>query len=174
MSDSSKPSFQGLFPRKRRRTEDAPVETVVASTGFPISSKQRRPKQESTSQSNSDKKRKPEKLLDWHETAHEVRRLGATAFVKKQKRDFQDEEYRRLTGRNPKKQSVPLPIIRGIKKKQAQRQAAALAEARASGMVLPKQPKKEKKYSKDSRLHGPAPSIGFVKKGILELKRKPT
>jgi peptidyl-prolyl cis-trans isomerase SDCCAG10 len=167
-------SFQGLFPKKQRRTE-APVETIVASTGFPISSKPKKFPKNDNDGGAIDNKGKAEKLLDWHETAHEVRRLGASAFVKQQKRDFQDEDYLRLTGRERKKQQVPLPIVLGIKKKQAQREAAALAEARAAGMVLPKQAKKEKKKeSRDSRWNGPAPSIGFVKKGILQLKRKPT
>ena len=64
-----------------------------------------------------------------------------------------------------------------MKRKAAQREAAALAEARAAGLVLPKtqqqQAKKDGGRSKDARAHGPAPSIGFVKQGVLQLKKKP-
>ena len=173
----SEPASKPLFPKKRHRPQGQGVETVVAATGFPVS---KRPRSSSSSTPAKDgstpppkKGRKPEKMLDWHETAREVRKLGATGFVKKQKRDYEDEEYKRLTGRERKKQHVPLPIIRGMKKKRAQLEVAALAEAKSAGMVLPKSAKKEKKFSKDSRQHGPAPSIGFVKKGVLQLKKKP-
>eukprot|EP00977_Amphora_coffeiformis_P011212 scaffold2688_cov157-Amphora_coffeaeformis.AAC.4 len=189
-SASSKP----LFPKKRRRSpgQEGGVETVVAATGFPVSS-QKRPRNSddaktaaaaasnstatTIAQGHDNKKKKREKLLDWHETAREVRKLGATGFVKKQKRDYEDEEYKRLTGRERKRQHVPLPILKGMKRKRAQREATALAEAKAAGLVLPKSAKKESKFSRhnkgSSRSHGPAPSIGFVKKGVLQLKKKP-
>ena len=183
MSDSaeiSKQSFATLFPKKRKRTE---VETVVASTGFPISSPQR-PRDKKThsepssvtavATAQSEKKtKKSSKLLDWHETAKEIRHLGASAFVKKQKRNYEDEEYKRLTGRERKKQKVPFPIAQAINKAARKREAKAREEARAAGMVIPKQEKTKRKDKDPSRAHGPAPSIGFVKKGVLQLKKKP-
>lgn len=192
---SSSLSKKPLFPKKRKR--DAPVETVVASTGFPISNRKKRaqstkatavhgPAAQSTttvsiSSTSStpvigiDNKKKA-KLLDWHQTAKEVRRLGATAFVKQQKRAYQDEEYYKLTGRQRKQQSMPLPMVRGIRKKAAAREAAAAAAAKAAGRVLPQSSKQQQNRDKKKQNrgnYGPAPSIGFVKKGVLQLKRKP-
>ena len=180
---SKSSSFQGLFPKKRPRSAAA-VETVVASTGFPVSGHNKRPRDNSTklavqaaaAPSQYNKKNKKPKLLDCHETAREIKTLAATGFTKQQKRSYEDEEYKRLTGRERKKQKVPLKIALGLKRKAAEREAAAAAEARAAGMVLPKQTTKAKKISKgsqDPRNHGPAPSIGFVKKGVLQLKKKP-
>ena len=54
------------------------------------------------------------KLLDLHETAKEIKAYGATAFIGRQKRDYEDEKYLRLTGRHKKKQKVPLPLLRGL------------------------------------------------------------
>jgi len=206
---SGSASITSLFPKKRRRTPGQEgVQTIVAGTGFPVSSK--RPRDSltkpaaaaTTAETTTDGTNTPssslstaattrtkggggtkkhEKLLDWHETVREVRKLGAAGFVKKQKRDYEDEEYKRLTGRERKRQYVPLPILRGIKKKRIQREATAMAEARAAGMAVPKSlasssTNKETKLSrqkKQSRKHGPAPSIGFVKKGVLQVKKKP-
>jgi serine/threonine-protein kinase RIO1 len=116
------------------------------------------------------------KLLDWHETAKEVRNYGAKAFEGERKRNFKDEQYQLLTGHAPKKQRVPLPIVRGIRKAAAKREKKQLEEAREAGIILPK-PRSNKSKSKaadrTSQLFGPAPSIGAVRKGMLKLKGKP-
>lgn len=192
----SDPASKPLFPKKRRRGHEK-VETVVAGAGFPVSSKRPRsrardPKEEEEdtkknqhaegSNRDHNKKGKPEKLLDWHETAREIRQLGSTGLAKRQKRKYEDEEYKRLTGRERPKQKVPRPIVRALKKQRAEKEAKAREEAQAAGLVLPQsataaasqQSKtKEKKGSKDARHYGPAPSIGFVKKGVFQLKKKP-
>lgn len=112
-------------------------------------------------------------LLDWHETVKDVQAYGATAFVGKDKRDYEDEEYFRLTGRHKKKQKVPLPIVRGIRKAAAKREAKAREEARKSGVVIPKAKNetKSKKFDSTSRIHGPAPSIGFMKQGVYRVSK---
>lgn len=110
--------------------------------------------------------------LDWNKTAEEVRNLGATAFVKKKKSEYADEQYERLTGRKRKKPHVPLPIVRGIRKKAAERAARASRVARESGLVLPKPARTpRRKTDSTSRVYGPAPSIGFVSKGIFRVKK---
>lgn len=157
---------------KRRRRERPEVQVVACPSAFPISNKPQRqtpPTKESPSPTKSIKKE-----LDWNETAREVRALGATAFVGKQKRNYEDEQYRLLTGRERKKQRVPLPIVRGIKKKAAAREARAQQEAKEAGIVLPKQPKQTvSKRDRTADIHGPAPSIGFVSKGMLKVKGTP-
>jgi hypothetical protein len=119
----------------------------------------------------------PTRLLDWDETAKEVRNFGATAFEGEQKRNFKDEQYVFLTGRAPKKQRVPLPIVRGIRKAAAKRERKRVEEARQAGIVLakpsPSKSAKSKATDRTSELFGPAPSIGALHKGILKLKGKP-
>ena len=115
--------------------------------------------------------------MDWHDTAKEIRNYGATAFVGKQKRDYEDEQYYQLTGRHKKKHQVPLPIVRGIKKAAAKRDARAREEAKAAGIVLPTSQTKNKRqeentYDSTYRTYGPAPSVGFMKNGILRVDNK--
>jgi hypothetical protein len=171
---------------KRRRREPADVQVVACPSAFPVSSK--RPRGGGGVGGTGDPARKsprrpeppPAELLDWHETAKEVRNLGATAFEGEQKRNFKDEQYLLLTGRAPKKQRVPLPIVRGIRRAAAEREKKRAEEARRAGIVLakprPSAPAKSRGgggADRASRLFGPAPSIGAMHDGILKLKRKP-
>ena len=117
---------------------------------------------------------KKETVLRWHETAHEIHALGAQGFQGKQKKQHEADEYERLTGMKKKQQKVPLPIVRGIKKMAARRQDRLIEEARAAGLVLPNTGKRNKRNKKErdrtSDIHGPAPSIGFVNKGVFKYK----
>jgi hypothetical protein len=167
-SDSQKPKKQ--------------VEVIKCPSAFPVSSKASSSKKRQRdfrdgSNNNNNRKeisRKTEKgLLDWHETAKEIRNYGAQAFSGKQKRDFQDEQYFQLTGRHKKKPSCPLPILRGIKKAAVKREARQRQEAKEAGVVIPKAKKEDKKYDSTYRSFGPAPSIGFVKKGVYKMKNHP-
>jgi Domain of unknown function (DUF4602) len=126
--------------------------------------------QTQTKYAKSDTPRK--KVLDWNETAREIHRFGATAFEGKQKRNFKEEEYQRLTGRKMKHHQVPLPIVRGIAKKAKKREERQLKEAKEAGIVLATSAIKKKKKERDrtSDIHGPAPSIGFMKNGVLRVK----
>lgn len=154
-------------PKKKKRE----VLVVKCASDFPISS---RPKRDSSTDDAAQLNEKSdEKLLEWHDTAHEIRHLGATAFVGEQKRNFDDELYKQLTGRKRKKHQVPLPIVRGIKKKAEQRLARKIQEAKDSGTVLPKSltQKKKKAHDNTAWVHGPAPTVGFMKKGVLKVKK---
>jgi len=111
-------------------------------------------------------------LLDWHDTVKEVRSYGAKAFEGKLKRDYQDEEYYKLTGRHQKKPRTPLPIVRGLKKAAARREAKVREEAKQAGIILPKSSKETKKNDATYRNYGPAPSIGFMKDGMFRVKTK--
>jgi len=116
--------------------------------------------------------------IDFDETVREIRSLGSTQFTGKQKRQYEDEKYRELTGREKKKQKVPLKIVRGIKKKAAIRERRIEQENKEAGIVTASTNKKKmnKGYSeqnrKDSRIHGPAPSIGFTKNGVLSVRKE--
>jgi hypothetical protein len=171
---------------KKTRTE---VQVVKCPSAFPISSKtktttggsRKRPRDSPSSddnnraQNDNNNNSSKTKLLDWHDTAKEVRAYGATAFVGKTKRDYEDEQYYLLTGRHKKKQKVPLNIVQGIKKASAKRDTKMREEARKAGIVVPKAAKEQtKKKSSDTtyKNHGPAPSIGFMKHGVYRVSKK--
>merc|ERR1712146_163817 len=87
-------------------------------------------------------------------------------------RDYEDEKYYQLTGRHKKKQKVPLPLVRGLRRAAAKRDAKAREEARQSGIVLPKQKEVSSKKSMSDaefRKFGPAPNIGFMKSGVYRV-----
>lgn len=156
------------------------VRVVSCPADFPISSRSSGRKAKESNRQQKDNfsshegiSKNQKKLLDWHDTAKEIRSLGASAFVGQQKRSFEDEEYEFLTGRKKKKQKVPLPIVRGLKKKAEQRKMRQIKEAKEAGVVLPRgvaSRTKKKKTDNTSRVHGPAPSAGFMKNGILRIK----
>jgi hypothetical protein len=160
------------------------VQVISCPSPFPISTKtaaeRKRPRDSQESSGpirsndrfNRKKKNKKNGLLDWHDTVKEIRAYGATAFEGKQKRDFQDEQYYNLTGRHKAKPQTPLPIVRGIKKAAAKRDAKAREEARQAGIILPKAKGETKKRDKTFEIFGPAPSIGFVKKGVFRAPKK--
>jgi ribosome biogenesis protein NSA1 len=170
-----------LPPRKKRKE----VQVIKCPSAFPISAKtssKKRQRFNEDQQSNKPTRNdgsgyNGEEFLDWHETVKEVRAYGATAFVGQQKRDYADEKYFELTGRHKKKHQVPLPIVRGIKKAQAKREERERQEAKEAGVVLAKKPsdkaaKNRKSYDKTYDKFGPAPSIGFTKKGVFRVDSK--
>jgi Domain of unknown function (DUF4602) len=164
---------------KRRRPQ---VQVVTCAAAFPISNKPKRKEEAKWPPSNDAKSNErrdgSDKLLDWHDTVKQVRHLGLTGMVGVQKRNHLDEQYKQLTGRDKKKHQVPLPIVRGIKKKAAARQARLRQEAKEAGIVLPTAKtatlpgttsSHDRKKDSTNRIHGPAPSIGFMKKGVFRL-----
>jgi Domain of unknown function (DUF4602) len=169
------------------------VQIVQCQSAFPVSKNKdkkamlqpKRPQEDQPQQRTKDGKknaRGPEDL-DFAMVSREIRHLGATAFVKQQKKSFEDEQYERLTGRKRKGLKVPIPILRGRYKKQVAREAAAAQHAKESGIVLEsssssstnkkqRRQQKSNSNSKESRVYGPAPSVGFVAKGILRVNPK--
>lgn len=173
---------------KRKRPRPLPVvEVVSCGSAFPISTKPPKASHEANQTDDTDTrhtgkggrksrlKNGDDTLLDWHDTVKQVRELGTTGFVGRQKRDHENDQYKRLTGREKKKHQVPLPIVRGIKKKAAAREARQIQEAKDAGIVMPKAKSQrdndKKKGDSTNRVHGPAPSIGFMKKGIYRFKK---
>ena len=176
---------------KERRKKRRNVEVVSCPGAFPISSRTKNNSQQQDDDSEASPVSGPthhdsasvtktssntaaNNVVDWNKTVEEVRNLGATAFAGEEKRNYQDEQYELLTGRKRKKHQVPLPIVRGIKKKRAMREEVRLKEAKEAGIVLPKKSKESatKRGDNTSRVHGPAPSIGFMSKGVLRVKPK--
>lgn len=122
--------------------------------------------------------------IDMDEAIREVHALGSTGFAGKQARKHKEAQYKALTGRDMKRQKVPLPIVRGIKKKRAEREARAEAEQKEAGVVTSTNSKKNrdrqkaKAYSQERRksdsmrmAYGPSPDVGFMKGGVLRVKR---
>ena len=153
-------------PARRRR---APVQVVTCPPDFPNSTDKR---PSTPRRDDRQKERNHDKNdLELNDVAREVHSLGATAFLGDQKREFLKKEYLKLTGRAKKNQKVPLHIVRGIRKKASERLTRQREEARDAGVVLPTLEKEAKKRKRT--LEGPAPSIGFLKKGVLRVKKKP-
>jgi hypothetical protein len=166
-----------MVSSKGSQTLKKDVQVVKCPSAFPISSKpaKKRPLPEKPgkySETSRGRKKKDPSLLDWHDTVKEVQSYGAKAFEGKQKRDYQDEQYYKLTGRHKKKPQTPLPIVRGLKKAAARREAKAREEAKQAGIILPKAPKETKKHDSTYRNYGPAPSVGFMKDGMYRVKAK--
>jgi len=154
------------------------VQVVTCPSAFPISTKpkKKRPRDDDNDNDNDNgsSRQSKTKLLDWHDTAKEIRAYGAQAFIGRQKRDYQDEQYYKLTGRHKKKPKCPLPLVRGLKRAAAKRDAKAKEEARKSGIVIPKQKDDSSKKSMsdaDFRKFGPAPNIGFMKSGVYRVPK---
>ena len=179
-SGSKKSKSTEVSASKKKSKPKREVQVVSCPSAFPRSEKSssrkrprdgdrdRRDQRKGSESSNNNRSA----LLDWHDTAKEIRAYGATAFVGQQKRDYEDEQYFKLTGRHKKKQKVPLPILREIKKAAAKREAKARQEAREAGIVIPKAQKEEKKASSTYRTYGPAPNIGFMKNGVFRVQKK--
>jgi len=115
--------------------------------------------------------------LDFDDTVREIHTLGSTQFIGKQKKDYEKELYKKLTGREKKKQKVPVKIVRGIKKAAAKRESRMMMEMKDAGIVTAVKNASEKKsYSeknrRDSRIHGPSPSAGFMSKGMLRVQKR--
>ena len=114
--------------------------------------------------------------VDFLDASREVHELGSTQFTGFQLKLHKESEYKDKTGRTKKRQKIPLKILRGMKAKQAKRTKKTEIEAKEAGIVMATK-KKEKKigYSernrRDAKLHGPSPSIGFMKGGIYTFKK---
>eukprot|EP00559_Dactyliosolen_fragilissimus_P005684 CAMPEP_0184855606 /NCGR_PEP_ID=MMETSP0580-20130426/796_1 /TAXON_ID=1118495 /ORGANISM="Dactyliosolen fragilissimus" /LENGTH=179 /DNA_ID=CAMNT_0027350159 /DNA_START=32 /DNA_END=571 /DNA_ORIENTATION=+ len=119
--------------------------------------------------------------LNFDQAAKQIHDLGSMQLKGKDKSRYEAETYKALTGREKKKQKIPIKIQRGIKKKALEREARKQKHARESGIVLASTKnddgrwKGNKSYSeksrKDAKLHGPSPSIGFTKKGIFRISK---
>lgn len=165
---------------KRRRKA---VEVVVAPSSFPggddaRSQQQHRPSFASKSNINSGTENKRKGIdIDFNETAREIYNLGSTQFVGSQLRQYKDEQYKTLTGRDKKKQKVPVKIVREIKKAAIKREKRLAKELKESGVVTATTSRSRKKQNvgtrKDINNHGPAPSIGFTKKGVYRVSVPP-
>ncbi|GAX22344.1 hypothetical protein FisN_3Hu450 [Fistulifera solaris] len=161
-----------VLPKKTSSSQRRPVVVINSGQAFPLSAKPsisvRTHEKQSAPTSKSNKT--PE--FDFSQASQEIRHFGSKQFAGKSKKEYEDEQYFKLTGRKRKKHQVPLPIVRGIKKKAAEREARAREEAKQAGIVLPQPKKAKKEYDNTTRVHGPAPSVGFMKKGILRVKDK--
>ena len=158
------------IPQKAKRE----VKVVRCPSAFPISTKTKKRPHPGSDQEDRTRveKASSNKVIDLHQAARDVREYGAKAFIGKQKRDYEDENYLRLTGRHKKKNSCPLPLLRGLKRAAAKREKKALEQARLIGIVIPKKKEETSRKSMtdaDFRKFGPAPNIGFMKSGVYRV-----
>lgn len=114
--------------------------------------------------------------FDFNDAAREVHKLGSTRFTGKQRKEFNDDQYKSLTGREKKKHKVPIKIVRGIRQAAAKKEARIVTEMKEAGIVTASKSKlRRKTYSehnrRNMRIHGPAPCSGFMSKGVLRVKK---
>jgi len=193
LSAAGAASASSCAGKKRQRKA---VKVVVCPSAFPdftsIGGSSPPPRSAPTQRGNDRSSRGPDRDsrgktyssadVDFEEAIREVHALGSTAFAGKQARKHKQTQYKELTGRDMKRQKVPLPIARGIKKKRAEREARAEAEAKEAGVVRDssksKAVKKAKTYSEERRksdsmkaAYGPSPDVGYMKGGVLRVKK---
>jgi len=124
--------------------------------------------------------------MGFRELSTEIHDLGATTFVGAQKKFHREEQYQKISGMRMKQQKYPVKMLEAIIKKRRIREKKVAAEIKESGVVTgSKLDKRNKRNSRDSkggvsevnekmsRSFGPAPSSGFMKRGILRLKEEP-
>lgn len=181
-----------------KRKVRAPVTVVAAPSAFPdfssfsstsSSSKKNSKKSNSSSNDNNHESSSGSSIasninsrqgidIDFDETVQEIRHLGSSQFTGKDKRLYEAEQYKALTGREKKMHKIPVKIARGMKKKAAIRQKRREEEARESGLVTASSNNKKEKRGfseqkrRDARIHGPAPDIGYTKKGVLSVRKE--
>lgn len=114
--------------------------------------------------------------IDFIDTSREVYSLGSTGFTGTQLKRHKASEYEETTGRKLKGIKTPLKIVRGMREKQAKREKKIEKEAKEAGIVLATKKKEKKrtvsqKNRRDTKLHGPSPNIGFMKKGIYRVEK---
>ena len=109
----------------------APASAFPDFSSFETEPRSIRPKKNDTSRESKNKGIQ----VDFDDTVKEIHQLGSTQFTGKQKKKFQAEQYKALTGRDKKKQKVPVKIVRGIKKAAFKREAKLKKEMKDSGVV---------------------------------------
>ena len=175
-----------------KRKARAPVTVVAAPSAFPdfssfssTSSSKKNTKTSSKYESSGSSSTSNIKTasrqgidIDFDEAVQEIRHLGSSQFTGKDKRLYEAEQYKALTGREKKMHKIPVKIARGMKKKAAMREKRREEEARESGLVTASTNKKKEKRGfseqkrRDARIHGPAPDIGYTKKGVLSVRKE--
>ena len=161
------------MPKKNARK---PVMVVSAPSAFPDFSLFDTGPRTTKTINKSNRSKKDGIEIDFDDTVKEIHQLGSSQFTGKQKKQYDAERYKALTGREKKKQKVPIKIVREIKKAASRREVRHTKELKESGVVTAtKYAGKKKTYSeknrRDSRIHGPAPSAGFMSKGMLRVKK---
>mmetsp|Transcript_13971 Transcript_13971/g.30675 ORF Transcript_13971/g.30675 Transcript_13971/m.30675 type:complete len:137 (-) Transcript_13971:25-435(-) len=129
------------------------------------------------------KKRRIEDM-GFRELSTEIHNLGATTFTGVQKWMHKEEQYEKIAGMKMKKKKFSPKLYEAIMKKSKLKENKKAAELKESGVVTGAtygrrkgKGEREGGFSKTnqkmSRNHGPAPSNGFMKGGVLRLTKNP-
>jgi hypothetical protein len=73
--------------------------------------------------------------LDVQETIREIHKFGAEGFTGAMRKNHQNAEYEKLTGRTTKRQKIPTKILVGMRQKATKREDRRKREERESGVV---------------------------------------
>ena len=174
------------------KTSNAIVEVVECPPDFPNQPNFIKKSANSTNKqdfiSNTNKHEEPNKIensdFNFTNASEEIYKLGMNT-KRQDKQLLKEKEYKFLTGREMKKKGLPFrDYLRKLNEdKKIEREYNA--EIKNSGVVVGKSTSskdqdrqrkgKKAKFSvenkKNNKLFGPAPSIGYMKGGILRVKR---
>ncbi|PSC74910.1 hypothetical protein C2E20_1892 [Micractinium conductrix] len=108
---------------------------------------------------------------EFREMQREVQELGASALDKKSRKAFEAERLARLGAKAEARPRIPASIGLGMAKKQAQREARALEEGIAAGMIQQKGLGKKKRREKAGQMdRGLNEDRGSFRPGIMRVK----
>jgi hypothetical protein len=114
---------------------------------------------------------------DFNNMFKSVQSLGSEQFTGYKAKLTKEANYLATVGKPLKRARVPQNILAGMIKKQEKREEKANTLAREAGIITENKKKKgeRKSYSEANRrnnnIMGPSPSNGFMKGGILHVKR---
>ena len=99
-------------PAKKKKRPRREVQVVTCPFDFPTAPSNKRNAAASFQHDTTTKNvarhenhESPEQVLDWNDTSREIKQLASSAFSATTKRQYKQEEYQRLTGRNMKQQA---------------------------------------------------------------------
>ena len=103
----------------------------------------------------------------------EVEVLGASSFSGQKKRDFDKKQLERLGAKASKNQKMPLTMLRGMRKKQRQREDWERQDMRDMGLTVGKRVKKAKKADLTGGMASlKETGVGKFSKGMLKIRRQ--
>lgn len=158
--------------RKRFMSHRAGVVSGAIPVGGSISKKKGRKSEASNGSSIFENTSRKLNKEEFQKLTREVHLYGATALDKKSKKQFDAAVLEGLGAKKAKSVKMPANMAIGMAKKRAKREAVALEEAIASGMVQKKGMGKKKRAEKQKGLdRGLMEDGGAFRNGVLKVGR---
>lgn len=116
---------------------------------------------------------------DFSRVFKEVSAVGSQSFSGYDRKIYKEKCYEEVTGKKFKRPKTPRNILAGMIKKTTKKKETEEKRAKEAGIVTSNTGKSKKRRKKtysesnrrDSRIAGPSPSIGYVRKGVLKINK---